>query len=212
LVEVLKGIHSIDHSDKGDHSLETWILDCPQGLVLIDTAMQPESVNKIGNEIKEMGKTWKDVKLILITHKHGDHTKNIPKIVELTGAPVKAHDLEAPLIEKAVGVRIEGLPHGTILPYCGGIEIIHVPGHSEGNACYFLRSKKTLIAGDTIFGNEKGEIQAPPERYCLDVKEATKNIIILLNYDFEYILYTHGLDVMKDGKEKIQELLEKCEV
>jgi glyoxylase-like metal-dependent hydrolase (beta-lactamase superfamily II) len=209
MVKVMKGVRSIDHSDKQDHSMESWILDCPQGIVIVDTAMHPESVNKIGEELKSIGKNWKNVKLILITHKHGDHTKNIPQIVELSGAPVKAHELEAPLIEKAVGVRVEGLPHATILPYCGGIEVIHIPGHSEGNACYLLRKMKLLIAGDTIFGDEHGNITEPPERYCLDAKAAAMNLGKLLDYDFESLLISHGLDTMKDAKKKIKKLTEK---
>ena len=212
MVEILKGVHSIDHSDKGDHSLETWILDCPQGTVIVDTAMRPESVDKIAAELKTMNKTWKDVKLILITHKHGDHVKNLPKIAELTGAPVKAHELEAPLIEKAVGVKVEGLKDGAILPHCGGIEVIHVPGHSEGNACYLLKAKKALIAGDTVFGDANGALTAPPEKYCLDVKQATKGIRRLLDYDYDYLIYTHGPDVMKDAKKKVAELVASCGV
>lgn len=209
MVEVMKGVRSIDHSEKQDHSMESWILDCPQGIVIVDTAMRPESVDKIGEELKSIGMNWNNVKLVLITHKHGDHTNNILKIVELTGAPVKAHELEAPLIEKAVGVHVEGLPHATILPYCGGIEVIHVPGHSEGNACYLLRKMKILIAGDTIFGDEHGNITEPPERYCLDAKAAAKNLGILLDYDFDSLLISHGLDIMKDAKKKIKKLTEK---
>jgi hypothetical protein len=50
---------------------------------------------------------------------------------------------------------------------------------------------------------------APPERYCLDVKQATKGIRRLLDYDFDALLYTHGRDVMKDAKVRIRELVEK---
>jgi glyoxylase-like metal-dependent hydrolase (beta-lactamase superfamily II) len=209
MVEVMNGVRSIDHSEKQDHSMESWILDCPQGIVIVDTAMRLESVEKIGEELKIIGKNWNNVKLILITHKHGDHVNNISKIVELTSAPVKAHELEAPLIEKAVGVRVEGLSTGTILPHCGGIEVIHIPGHSEGNACYLLRKMKLLIAGDTIFGDEHGNITAPPDKYCLDAKAATKNLSILLDYDFDSLLISHGLDTIKDAKKKIKNLIEK---
>ena len=55
--------------------MESWILDCPQGIVIVDTAIHPQSVEKIGDELRTIGKTWNNVKLILITHKHGDHIK-----------------------------------------------------------------------------------------------------------------------------------------
>ena len=209
MVEVLKGVRSIDLSEAQDHSLESWILDCREGAVVIDTGMKPEAVDKIASELKSIGKGWKDVKLILITHKHGDHVNNLAKVKELTGAPVKAQKLEAPLIEKATGVKVEGLDDKAILNYCGGIEVIHVPGHSEGNACYYLRRHKAMIAGDTVFGDAEGNLSYPPEKYCLDVKQACGEIKRLLEYDFDYLLYTHGKDIMKDAKGKVRELTER---
>ncbi len=209
MVEVLEGVHSIDLSEAGDHSLECWVLNCGEGVVLIDAGMQEDALDRIGAELGSIGKGWGDVDLVLITHKHGDHIKNLPRVKELTGAPIKSQRLEAPLIEAAVGVEVEGLDHGEVVDYCGGIEVIHVPGHSEGNCCYYMRGLKAVIAGDTIFGDEEGNLTAPPERYCLDVEQATREMRRLLDYDFDYLLYTHGKDVMKDAKEKVKELVEE---
>ena len=209
MVEVLKDVYSMDHSEAKDHSRETWLLNCKEGVVVIDAGMKPDAVERITSELSSFGKGWKDVKLVLITHKHGDHVKNLPRVKELTSAPIEAHKLEAPLIEKAMGVKVEGLEDGEVLPFCGGIEVIHIPGHSEGNACYYLPKKSAMIAGDTVFGDAEGNLMAPPERYCLDVKQATKGIRRLLDYDFDTLLYTHGKDVMKDAKKRVAELVEK---
>ena len=209
MVKVLENVYSMDHSEAGDHSLETWILDCKEGVVLIDGGMRENAVDNIGRELKSIGRGWKDVRLILVTHKHGDHVKNLPRLVELTGAPVKAEEHEAPLIEAAVGVKVGKLKNGQVLSFCGGVEVVHVPGHSEGNACYYLKKQRVLIAGDTIFGDPQGGMIPPPEKYCLDVKQATKNISRLLDYNFDYLLITHGKDVMGDAKRRVQELVEE---
>ncbi|HIH87723.1 TPA: MBL fold metallo-hydrolase, partial [Candidatus Bathyarchaeota archaeon] len=131
------------------------------------------------------------------------------KLKELTGAPVKAHKLEAPLIEKAVGVKVEPLEDGENISLCGGIEVVWVPGHSEGNACYYLKKQKIMIAGDTIFGDENSNLTAPPEKYCLDAKQAAKEIERLLKYDFDNLLYAHGKDVIGGAKKKVKELVDK---
>jgi glyoxylase-like metal-dependent hydrolase (beta-lactamase superfamily II) len=208
MVRILEGVYGIDHSTDKNHSMESWILDCEK-TILVDGGMTPEHVKGIGQELESIGKTWKDVDLILITHKHGDHINNLPELVELTGAPIKAQKLEAPLIEAAKGVKVEGLEDGAVLPYCGGIKIIHVPGHTEGNSSYYLAKHKAIIAGDTIFGDEDGNLMPPPERYCLDVEQATREMKRLLDYDFENFIYTHGKDLIGGAKEKVRALVEE---
>jgi glyoxylase-like metal-dependent hydrolase (beta-lactamase superfamily II) len=190
--------------------MESWILDCEDGLVLVDGGMTEQHVQNLENELSKIGKECEDVKIILITHKHGDHIRNLPRIVELTGAPVKSHKLEAPLIKEAIGVEVEGLEDREVVPICGGIEVVHVPGHSEGNCCYYLKSHKTIIGGDTIFGDSEGNLTPPPERYCLNVEQATKEIKRLLDYDFDFFIYTHGKDIMKDAKRRVQMLVDRC--
>ena len=210
MVEILEGVYSVDHSEARDHSMESWILDCDEGVVLVDGGMTGEHVKNLEAELKGMGKTWGDVKLILVTHKHGDHINNLPRLVELTGAPVKSQRLEAPLIKKATGVTVEGLEDGEVVPVCGGVEVIHVPGHSEGNCSYYLRRHKAIIGGDTIFGDPEGNLTPPPERYCLDVEQATREMGRLLDYEFDAFIYTHGKDIMKDAKRRVRELVESC--
>jgi glyoxylase-like metal-dependent hydrolase (beta-lactamase superfamily II) len=205
-MEIIKGVREIDHSE-GQMSLISWMLVCGEGVVLVDGGMREPSVDKIGAELASAGKGWRDVRLILVTHKHGDHVKNLPRLAELTGAPVKAHSLEAPLIQQATMIPISGINSGEVLPYCGGVEVIHVPGHSEGNACYLLKGSRTLIAGDTVFCDEKGALSEPPERYCLDAKQAKKNLDILLRYDFENLLYSHGPKIIGGAKSKVEELV-----
>ncbi|MES0325105.1 MAG: MBL fold metallo-hydrolase [Candidatus Bathyarchaeia archaeon] len=209
MVKILDNVYSIDHSEAKNHSMESWILDCSEGTILIDGGMTPQHVDNIAAELKSMGKKWSDIKAILITHKHGDHIRNLPQLVELTGAPVQAHEYEAPLIKETVGVEVKGLTDHTVLPWCGGIELIHVPGHSEGNSSYYLKKHRAMIAGDTIFGDEDGNLMPPPERYCLDVEQATREMRRLLDYDFDVFIYTHGKDIIGGAKEKVKALVEE---
>jgi len=210
MVKVLDGVYSIDHSETGDHSLKTWILDNGEGMVLVDGGMRGTAVDNIGKELESIGRSWADVRLILVTHKHRDHVNNLPRLVELTGAPVEAEELEAPLIEAALGVKVGGLKHRQVLDICGGVEVVHVPGHSEGNAAFYLRKQRAMIAGDTIFGDSEGGLTAPPERYCLYAAQAAREIRRLLDYDFEYLLITHGRDIMGDAKKCVRMLVERC--
>ena len=209
MVEIMDGIHSLDFSERKNHDMELWVLECSEGTVLVDTGMGDEVLGDIEGVLTSYNKGWSDVVAILITHRHGDHIRNLAKVKELTGAKVYAHKDEVPEIQDQTGVEVEGLEDGSQLPFCGGIKLVHVPGHTRGNCSYYLPAKKAMIAGDTIFGDEEGNLIPPPERYCLDVDQATREIKRLLDYDYDALIYTHGKDVLELGKEKIRTLVEK---
>jgi len=206
MVEIMEGVYSINLSELGGLGLECWLLNCPKKLILVDAGMRDPSIEKIGEELKSIGKNWSDIDLVLITHKHGDHTANLAKVIELTGAPIWAHEGDAADISEARGIEIISLKHKQILPYCGGIEVVNIPGHSDGNVSYYLHTKKLMIAGDTVFGDEEGTLDSPPERYCKDVNMARNELPRLLEYDFDAIMISHGKNVMSGAKRKIEAL------
>jgi len=206
MVEVTKGVHAIDLSEVEGLPLECYLLNCDEGLILIDTGMRPSAIERIEKELKTIGKDWKDIKICLITHRHGDHIKNLKRVKELTDAEIIVHEGDAEAIERETGVEVKGVGDGYRLPHCGGIVLVHVPGHTDGNCCYYLPEKKAIIVGDTIFADEKGELIPPPEKYSQDPERAKREIKRLLNYDFNILLLTHGENILKDAKEKIKEL------
>lgn len=90
------------------------------------------------------------VELILITHRHADHTAGSSLLHELTGAPVRAADSAhchgggAPL---AADERIQA----------AGLEIVVVPapGHTSDSVCFHLPADGaagSVLTGDTILG------------------------------------------------------------
>ncbi len=121
MVEIMDGIHSIDFSESKNHGMELWFLDCPEGIFLIDTGMGDEVLDIVEAELGSLGKGWGDVKTILITHRHGDHVRNLAKVKELTGATVYCQAEEVPAIMEQTGVEPQGLGHGAVLPLCGWI-------------------------------------------------------------------------------------------
>jgi glyoxylase-like metal-dependent hydrolase (beta-lactamase superfamily II) len=211
MVEVLKGVRVVEVAKADSLDTEVYVLECEGGLILIDVGFTPTCKDNIKAELDNMRKGWKDIKLILITHAHSDHIDNLVEVKELTGAEVMLGEGDIGSLKEQTGVEADmGLEDGDVIDACGGIEVIHVPGHSKGNLCFYLRRHRLIIAGDTIFGDRHRNLYAPPEKYCEDVELALKGIKKLLNYDFNKLLLSHGKSLMRGAKKRVEDLVAEC--
>lgn len=211
MVQVLEGLRTVEIAKADGLDTEVYILECEGGLILVDVGFTPECHANIQAELDSMGVSWENIKMIIITHAHGDHIENLPQVKELTGAEVVIGHGDGDALLERTGVKADlEMDHGDIIGACGGIEIVHVPGHSDGNLCLYLRGLKAIIAGDTIFGDSEGNLEAPPEKYCSDVEMAWGNLRTLADYDFDALLLSHGRNTYRGAKEKVLGLIESC--
>jgi len=89
------------------------------------------------------------VELILITHRHSDHTAAAERFAALTGAPVRAAD-------PAHCHGGEPLREGEVLQAAGvEIRVLATPGHTSDSVCFHLPADGahgSVLTGDTILG------------------------------------------------------------
>lgn len=101
------------------------------------------------------------VELVLITHRHPDHTAAVDAFAELTGAPVRAVD---PAWCRGAGLLADGeriVAGGVVL------DVLATPGHTSDSACFALASPEgidgpdgapaattpvAVFTGDTVLG------------------------------------------------------------
>ncbi|MDQ0089061.1 glyoxylase-like metal-dependent hydrolase (beta-lactamase superfamily II) [Paenibacillus anaericanus] len=105
-------------------------------------------------------------------------------------------------------VRVDQtVTNGEILPWCGGIEIVHTPGHVPGHISLYLPSSKTLIAGDVVvIEQEKLGIANP--QFADDLDEALRSVKLLLDYDIEQLICYHGGLFQGDVQQALQQLVQ----
>src|SRR5215472_10155338 len=152
--------------------------------VIIDTGLTGE-MWALARVLKEVGLAWRDVRAILLTHGHLDHTGHLARLKQLTGAPVLAHPAEQAHIDGVFPYRgasrvcgaLEGcgrallryrpaaidepLHDGMDLPYWGGLRVIPLPGHTQGH-CGFLSTALDLLFTGDLFASYGFLAHLPP--------------------------------------------------
>ncbi|MDB1088758.1 MBL fold metallo-hydrolase [Streptomyces sp. ACA25] len=117
-----------------------------------------------------------ELRRIVLTHWHEDHTGSAAELAARHGAEVVAHRLEAPVIrgevtgappvleefEVPIRAAIPALPpappctvdrevtDGDVLDFGGGAVIVAVPGHTDGSIALHLPGPKVLFTGDAV--------------------------------------------------------------
>jgi glyoxylase-like metal-dependent hydrolase (beta-lactamase superfamily II) len=174
-------------------------------LILVDTGFSDADADIIIDAIDKLGRKHADLKFCVLTHRHGDHTGGLKKLKKTLKFQVMAHELDMPAIQKATGYDVDHVVKGgETLPDCGGIDIIHTPGHTLGSISLHIPRIKTLIAEDAILSAGEHLVVSPGYQSEDPVQaEASVKRLIAMNLDVERILVGHGDDVYEDGKKNL---------
>lgn len=124
------------------------------------------------------------VELILITHRHIDHTEGAAALAALTGASVRAAD-------PAFCVGGDPLRDGETVTAAGlDIEVLATPGHTADSVCFLIRDAggTAVLTGDTILGRGT-TVLAPPDGRLRDYL-ATLRVLAALGH--AQVLPAHG--------------------
>lgn len=101
-------------------------------------------------------------------------------------------------VDQAVG-------DGEVLPYCGGITVIHTPGHTPGHICLYHNPSKTLITGDAL-NVVDGQLVGPNPVFSADMEMAKNSVQKLTGYDIETVICYHGGVYRDNVNERLREL------
>ena len=203
-MEISKGVEMLQLEFHG-HIIHPILLWDQEMAVLIDTGF-PGQIEDLRVAMNKVRVSFDKLKVVILTHQDIDHIGSLPEILQEFGNNIKvyAHDLDKPYIQGDLPLLKDGhldnppkgkvddtLKDGQELPYCGGIRVIHTPGHTPGHISIFLKQSKTLIAGDSMYSVNGiiGGIHAPT---TLDIKAAQLSLKKYLDLDIESVVCYHG--------------------
>ena len=197
--------------------VNVFLVETDDGLVLIDTGFH-RSGARIAEAFSSLGRSPGDVRAIVVTHVHGDHTGCLAELKRQSGAEVWMHAADAALVRAGVGGRVmhpgpgllnrviapiafrgplpEGVPvlvehevgDGETLPF-GGLRALHTPGHTAGHLALLLpRDGGVLFVGDAASHMTHLGMSIIYE----DVAEGRRSLAKLSALDFEVACFSHG--------------------
>lgn len=160
----------------GLHPIHGWGVRCHllvngEEAVLIDTGLLGE-VGTVKRLLRRLNLPPAALNVILLTHGHLDHAANLAALKQWSRARVLAHPAEQLYLNgtypyaginrwcgklEAFGRRVlryrpvtidEPLEDGQRLPFWGGLQVIHLPGHTHGHCGFYSERHDLLFCGD----------------------------------------------------------------
>lgn len=200
-----------------------WVTDAGacSGVYVIEegrTIIDVGNMYGLADELQELGPLTR-LERILLTHAHFDHVGGVEEIYQIVSPDVYVHPLSreylrlhrSPFPEffdalekdgklKTIqdGDRIEGKPP---------LQVIHTPGHTAGDVCYFDEQTGSLFSGDTVlpYRYKLGPMLTKPDEIQGGrMKDKLASIKRLLGLPVRHLFPGHGEPVFHKGADQIK--------
>ncbi len=203
-----------------------YLMEDDDALALVDTG-PPWSARNLFRYIESIGRKPDELRAILMTHGHPDHSGSAYAIIERSGAELFAHagdtrpgsgdgasqshtDLDPRLRPPLPFFRpppvSRHVEDGQLLPILGGIRVLDTPGHTPGSVCYLLEGQSLIFSGDTVFSDGKRVSRSVPfpgydrARYTVSLQK-------LAALEFDALCGGHGSPLLGGASDKLRDLL-----
>lgn len=205
-----------------------------QDLTLIDAGSKG-SGRMIAPYIRRIGRRPDEVKLVLLTHTHPDHSGGLDEVRLFCDAAIAVHASEAhfmrgdenypnpfqrPWLAAAARpamtlmypspVEVDReLQDGDHLDLYGGTTIVHSPGHTPGSICLYFERHRMAVAGDAM-EYRRGRLSEPNPQFTADPVAARESIRRLGCLALDTILLSHFRPVHR-AHAKLRRLVQSLE-
>lgn len=192
-------------------------------LTLVDTGWNG-TLRRILAALRKAGRRPEDVRQIVITHCHGDHTGEAARLKEMWGIPVIAGAADVGVIEgrdayphakaawaRAVYGRLARFrpfqvdrPVSERTEIDGGLVVIPAPGHTAGHLAVLAPDVGALFLGDSVWNI--GGLRPSWRQFTQDVERNLETVRELADLPSEALFMGHGPAVPRGGRDRLRSL------
>lgn len=193
-----------------------YVLNKENDVTLIDTGTGL-FVQEVYKLVESLGLRRENIRKVILTHVHIDHSGGLPRIVKDCSPEVCVYEKEAPYIETGKGAVMLAammgvsypptkvdvkLKNGEVIETCGRrLKIINTPGHTAGSICLLDEENGILFSGDTVFADGSfGRVDFPTG----DPEALIESMKMLAGLDVKHLFPGHMNPVLNQGSEHIR--------
>jgi len=180
------GLASVTYQQVNLGFVNAYVLVRGNEVAVVDTGVA-NSQGKIEEVIKAAGRSWTDVRHVILTHYHQDHVGSMDAVMAAsTQATAYAGAADIPQIQTSA--KLQELTDGQEI---FGLQIVATPGHTAGHMSVYDPAGSAFITGDAIV-NEGGTIGVSPAQYTADATAAKQSVLKIAGLKFETAYFMHG--------------------
>jgi glyoxylase-like metal-dependent hydrolase (beta-lactamase superfamily II) len=223
--EIVPGFYQV-----GLGMVNAFLLQDKGELTLIDTGIA-SSAPKILACASQLGKEPKDIKRILVTHLHADHTGSLAELKRQTGGKVYMHQADATLVRQGLAGRpakpAPGLLKSIVVPLAmrrpqkvepaetdieladgqdlgiaGGVCAVTAPGHAAGQVVFLWQQHGGVLIAADAASDFRGRLGYPI--LFEDMDEGVRSLQKLAALDFQVAVFGHGRPIMKHAADQFR--------
>lgn len=228
LKEIVPGVYQVTLGFVNAYLID----DAESGVTVVDTGLRG-SHREIVEALSALGKQPSDVRRILLTHLHRDHTGGLAELERVTGAPAYMHPADAALVREGrtsrplhpspgllpkllytfmrlapkgiepAKVKHEVAGDGGEVPGSGGIRAFHAPGHSAGQVVFLWPRHGGVLFAGDVAANMRGDLGW--SIVYEDVETGRRTLQTLGAMDFEVACFGHGRPITRGAAAAIRD-------
>lgn len=131
----------------GQADYASYLITTPEGHILIDSTYESD-VPLIQKSVEQLKLRFQDIKILLITHAHRDHSGGARRVRELTDAKLMVMEQDVSAVQTGgqdmPPVKVDRVLHDKDEVRLGDVKITayRTPGHTPGNTTYVWKTSE----------------------------------------------------------------------